>query len=195
MIANIGRNTYDSARHAVDPTLGTFEDYASGTQGNQYAISISSGYDFNREALTLNPYGRLEYILATVDGFAESGGVGNQGAISVGDQRLENTLLTLGGQASYALPLSWGILVPNARIEFQRQAEASHKDVTAQLVLDASANADVPQVPVNKSFGNYSVGFSVVLPHGFGGYFTYERSFGKDAFSDQKYTLGLRAEF
>jgi uncharacterized protein YhjY with autotransporter beta-barrel domain len=195
LIASLGRNTYDSSRYGYASSLGAITDYASSTRGRQFALSASLGYNHSLAALTLNPYARAEYLHATVDGFAEQGSQTNDGAVAVSGQRLTNTQLTVGGQVSYVVSTSWGLWIPLARLEFQRQSATSRQDVTAQEVLVPTTSTAVPLADIDKIYGNAELGFSVMLPHGVGGFLAYQRLFGKSNFQNTHLTLGLRGEF
>jgi outer membrane autotransporter protein len=191
VIAHAGGNKYDTRRREITDA-GLPVDYNSNTRGNQYALAISAGADFNRGALTMNPYLRMDYVNARINQFSESG---DDGAIRVGDLDLKNTVVTLGGQLSYAVSTSWGVLMPNARLELQRRVQGEGRNVSAQLVADGTVNAQVQLESVDKNYGNVSVGFSAVLPRGVSGFANYERLFGREGYSNSKYTVGVRFEF
>jgi outer membrane lipase/esterase len=188
-ILNVGHNKYDSERMQI---LGGFA--TSHTNGNQLGLAVSAGYEFNRGPLALTPFARVEYIDAKVSGFQESGNSAE--ALTIGDQRIKATTLTIGGQASYALSTRWGVLMPNARIEFQHVADRNIKDVTASIPGDPTVlPGTIPVLGEDRSFGTYALGLSAVFPRGVSAFFNYEQLFGKDNFSDRHYTLGVRIEF
>lgn len=188
-ILNVGHNKYDSQRTQM---LGGFA--TSHTNGNQLGLAVSAGYEFNRGALALTPFARLEYIDAKVNGFEESGN--SKEALSISEQRIKATTLTVGGQASYALSTSWGVLMPNARIELQHVADRNIKDVTALIPGDPTVlPGTIPILGEDRTFGTYALGLSAVFPRGVSAFFNYEQLFGKDNFSDRHYTLGVRIEF
>ncbi len=187
-IVNAGRNQYDGQR-----PLQAGGQATSSTDGNQFAVAVSAGWNFNRGPLTANPYLRVEYVDAKVNGFTESGSPDE--ALVLGEQRVKATTLTLGGQASYAIGTSWGVLVPYAKIELQHLAQSNAQDVTAQLAGLGSPSSIVPTLGPDRNFGNFAAGASGILANGFTCFFNYEQSFGKESFKGQKYTLGLRLEF
>ena len=191
VIAHAGSNKYDTRRREVTDA-GAAVDYNSNTRGYQYALAITAGADLNRGPLTLNPYLRMDYVNAKVNAFSESG---DSGAIRVGDLDLKQTVLTLGGQVSYAISTSWGVLLPNARLELQRRLQGDGRNINAQLVADGAVNAQVALENTDKDYGNVSVGFSAVLPGGVSGFANYERLFGRDGYRNSKYTVGVRFEF
>jgi outer membrane autotransporter protein len=144
--------------------------------------------------LALTPFARLEYIDAKVSGFEESGN--SLEALSISEQRIKATTLTVGGQASYALSTKWGVLMPNARIELQHVADRNIKDVTALIPGDSTVlPGTIPILGEDRTFGTYALGLSAVFPRGVSAFFNYEQLFAKDNFSDRHYTLGVRIEF
>jgi len=188
-ILNFGHNKYDGSRQQI---LGGFATHH--TNGDQWGLAVNAGYQFNRGPLALTPFGRVEYIDAKVDGFQESGN--SQEALTIGEQHVKATTLTIGGQVSYSLSTSWGVLMPNARIEFQHIADRNINNVTASL----PGNPIVPPVIIpilgdDRTFGTFALGVSGVFPRGVSAFFNYEQLFGKDNFSDRHYTLGARIEF
>lgn len=193
LIMNWGRNRYDTTRHGVD-AAGSVVDFNSNPSGDQFGVSLSAGYQFFRRELTASPYVRVEYIVARIDPFTESGGAG---AVEVSSQRYSSTVLTLGGLAQYSWSQSWGVLVPYARLELQYAAQTSAGAVSAQYAVIGLANDPVAVAlpDADKSFGTIGVGATAVLPRGVSGYFNYQYLFGNDTFRDSRFTLGLRVEF
>jgi len=188
-ILNVGHNKYDSNRQA------SIDSFSSSTNGNQWGLAVSAGYAFNRGPLALTPYGRVEYVDAKVNGFAESGNP--DAALVINGLKITGTTLTLGGQASYAISTSWGVLLPNARLELQHLAQRSADDVSARIVNQdvASPSAQIPILGEDRNFGNFAVGVSAVFPRGVSAFFNYQQLFGKDNLSDRHYTLELRVAF
>ena len=185
---NLGHNKYDSQRLQ---TTGGFAQ--SNTSGNQLALALNAGYAFNQGPLTATPFGRVEYINASVNGFTEAGSLNE--ALTIGEQRVKATTVTLGGQMSYAVSTTWGVLLPNARVEFQHVVQSSVQNVTAALVGSPTPPTIVPILGQDKTFGNFAVGASAIFAKGFSCFVNYEQLFGKDNYSDRKYTLGLRIDF
>ena len=184
-IVNIGHNNYDGLRQTIaGPSI------SSDTSGNQWGFAINGGYGFNNGALTLTPYGRVEYVDAKVDGFTETGG---SEALTLTGQRIKATTLALGAQASYAISTSWGVLLPNGRVEYQHIASLSRKNFTAQIASETPQL--VPLLGQDKNYGVFAVGVSGVFPNGVSAFFNYQQLFGKTDVSDKLYTIGLRIDF
>jgi outer membrane lipase/esterase len=184
-ILNFGHNRYDGQRQSA---TGSF---SNNTSGDQWGLAVSVGYAFDRGPLTLTPYGRVEYVDAKVNGFTESGDASN--ALTVGEQRIKATILTLGGQASYAMSTSWGVLLPYAWLEFQYLAQSDVDNVTTQTAMLGPTT--IQAANQDKSFGNFALGLTALFKQGVSAFFNYQQLFGKSNLTDQLYTLGLRLEF
>jgi outer membrane autotransporter protein len=188
MIASYGHNRYQTHRQT------DAGDTADGhTQGNQYAISVSAGYNFNKDAFNFNPYGRADLMVATIKGFSETSGTD---PIRVSNQTIQSTVFTLGGQASYAFVLPEATVIPTFRLEFQQQTAGAPSTATAGLVNDPLNNSfAVPYIGQDKSYGNFGLGVLAIFKKGVSATFNYEQLFGKDNYSSQRFLLGLRVDF
>jgi len=180
-----GNNRYEPHR------LTAANDIANGsTQGNQFALSVSAGYDLNKAGFTFGPYARLDEIVATIDGLSENSGTD---PIQISKQRIQSTVVSLGGQASYAMAFSSATLIPTFRAELQQELSGTAHNVTAQLISDPfQTSFAVPGFSQDKSFGNVSVGLLTIFKKNVSIMFNYERLLGKDNYNNDRYTLGLR---
>jgi len=186
LIGNVGRNDYDGNRN-----ISSGVSASSSTSGTQYGVALSAGYDFNSGIMSVGPYGRVEYVHAKIDPYTETG----TQALSVGEQTTSATFLTLGAQANWAISTSWGVLQPNARLEWQYQAAGNANAITAQLVGQPSSSTSVQIAGQDKSYGLAAVGVQFILPYSIQAYFNFETPFGKSEYNGQRYTLGVRLGF
>jgi outer membrane autotransporter protein len=189
-----GQNKYDSVRRAnasLQPPT-TFE-YTGAPRGSQFGAALAAGYQYYVQALTLNPYGRVDYLDIQVDAFQEDPANGASNPLTVSEQRFKSTVLTLGGQAQYAYSTAWGVLVPYVRAEYQYVAQSSTKEVAVSYA--GGILQPVALAGTDRNYGHFAVGASAVLPHGLSGYFNYEQLIGKQNYSDSRYMLGLRYAF
>ena len=107
-----GLMKYDTNR--FDPAVN---DIAKAQRtGSQWFGSVSLGYDFHDNGLTLSPYGRYDFSYDKLNGATETG----TNAISYGVQKTHSSSLAFGllGQTSHQT--EYGIVQPHARIEYQR---------------------------------------------------------------------------
>jgi outer membrane autotransporter protein len=195
---NVGRNRYDNDRTVFRDDRSRLGSLTSNTRGQQLAISVSTGWNYIHEMLTLNPYARYEFIRATVDGFSEDTGSATTRdfAVSISQQRAESSILSIGAQVNYAASVSWGVLQPFGRLEFQRQTRDSKIPVNARLVLaTASTDAVVPQAGADKAYGNFALGVNALMAKGFNAFVQWERLFGKSNYKDDKFQVQFRYTF
>jgi uncharacterized protein YhjY with autotransporter beta-barrel domain len=183
---SVMRNNFKLKRNTTLSTLTNAETKGSGT-----GLSVTSGYQFLRDALIFSPYVRVDALDVGIDGFTEAG----ENALTVGDQGLKSTVATLGGEAQYIIPTSGAIVIPHARLEIQQQTQNSARAVTAQLVGSTVQVIVDPHLETDKSFGFFSVGVSVQFKRGLSAFADYEQLFGKSNFSEQRANIGLKLEF
>lgn len=83
-------------------------------EGEQFNVSLASGYDFHTGGLTYGPYVRVAYLNANIDGYREHG---DQGAepltMQISDQEVDSLESIVGGQISYAFSQTIAVIVPH----------------------------------------------------------------------------------
>jgi len=188
-IANLGWNGYKTDRNVSSGAV------ASGsTRGLQGAISVSSGYEINRGALAFGPYVRVSYIRVQVDDFSESGA----DAFNVHSDAQSLTSLTtnLGVQASYAISTSWGVLSPNARVEWEHQFRDNSRVLTGSLVVDPQQQLfTVATDDPDRNYFNLALGLAAQFAQGRSAFIAYETVLGRSTVSNNAVTAGIRFEF
>jgi uncharacterized protein YhjY with autotransporter beta-barrel domain len=111
-LVGVSRLDFDSTRYVT--TTGGFAD--GSRDGTQLFASLSAGYEYRQQGLTVSPYGRLDAAVTRLDGFTETGaGIYN---LAFGQQTFSMLAGTVGLNAGYAVPMEWGILSPRARLEY-----------------------------------------------------------------------------
>jgi uncharacterized protein YhjY with autotransporter beta-barrel domain len=183
---SLARNKYDLTR------LQSVGGYAvANTRGKGLGVTMTGGVDFRFSNFTFAPYVRADYLSSEVDEFTEQG----EAPLQLSGQKLTANVYTLGAQLQNAFSTSAGIFIPHLRVELQRQSQNTARAVTAQLV-GSSAQVLVDQsTPIDKSFGQAGVGISAQFARGLTGFLDYEQLFGKENFSEKRFTGGLKAEF
>jgi outer membrane autotransporter protein len=182
---NVGHNSYDGTRRGEAGST-----FNNSTSGNQWAIEIGGGYAFNRSPVAMTPYGRLQYVDAKINGFTENGDP--EATLTISEQRIKSTLLGVGGTISYAIETSWGHVIPNGRLEYLYLANLNTQSATAQIAGSAQTQIEVSRP--DKNYGLFAVGISWIH-RGLNAFFNYQQQFGKQNFTDQMYTLGVKYEF
>jgi outer membrane autotransporter protein len=201
-LATYGRNDYDSERHIQfgEGPLA-YEGTARGsTSGTQYSVGFGTGWDFNRGAFTFGPHAGAYFFDVDVDGFLESGALGLE--LDIGDQSNRSFTMNAGGHVSYAMLTSWGVLVPNARIDWVREFEDSSEVLSFRFVNDPFANDPNDPSPVitlqsDRPDSNYfiwSLGLSAQFIHGFAGFVNYQSYAGYSDVKLREWSFGARWE-
>lgn len=192
-----GWNDFDTRRNIQLP--GINQTAKSNTQGNEYAFNITGGYDFNQQGWTYGPYGRVSYQNVQIDGYQENAsnpGAPGAGALAtVGKQNAVSLQTAFGGQISYALSTSFGVLMPTARAEWVHEFHDGSRPVNWQF-------SSVPQTPFvnvsdgsSRNFANVGAGFSAQFTHGASAFMFYEAMLGRNNIADHSISAGVRAEF
>jgi outer membrane autotransporter protein len=164
--------------------------------GEQYWGSASMGYNFNRDAFSVGPYARVTYVKSTVDDYTEKDT--SSSGLQMGVELDERTSVTtdFGISASYAIGMGWGVLVPQARVEWEHEYDQDAQTITTLYVLDANQNrfalkGDNP----DRDYFNVGAGISAIFPHGWTGFVNYTGLVGYEDLSRHQVTAGVRVEF
>lgn len=199
-----GRGDYDQERrlrYTLPDRAEVDQTFFSSFDGDQFGLDISAGYEIRRDALTLIPGARLQYIRADVDGYRENRSSspdldGSGWAVEIDEQRFKSLNFGLGGQANYAIGQSWGVLLPFVSAEWVHEFEDNDDAVTGRFVGDPSGTGFV--IPVDGSDSNYfnvGVGVSAQFTNGTAGFIDYRRILGYDEVDHYTINAGLRFEF
>ena len=189
-IANFGLNYYDTDRNVS--SNGAIAK--SNTKGTQGGVSITAGYDVNRQALSFGPYVRATYLRSNVRGFDESGGGGAD--LQMDSTTLNSLTTDVGLQAAFAISTSWGVLSPSAKIEWEHQYADSSRLLTGSLVIDPQQQIfAVPTDDPDRNYFNVGVGLAAQFAHGRSAFVSYETVIGRSNTSNHAATLGVRMEF
>ncbi|MET0070831.1 MAG: autotransporter domain-containing protein [Candidatus Thiodiazotropha sp.] len=188
-IATVGRHDFETVRNLSMLSTRTEGD----TDGDELALSLSGGANFNRGSLSFNAYGRLEYIEVDIDAYQESGGSGL--ALEYESQTVESLTTALGARLSNAYSLSWGVLTPSLYLEWEHQFEDDERLITAAFAEDPTASFSVVTDSADEDYLNYGVGVAATLPRGRSFFINYESVAGQDGIDNTTIDLGLRIEF
>lgn len=196
-IATFGGINYDSIRniqYAV-PTEGVNTKAKANPDGEQYSVSLGTGYNFAVQEWTLNPYARVNYIKLEVDRFKEQGGDG--WAMGFGDQTVESVTTTLGGQISYALSTPWGVLMPNIRGEWYHQYKDNSRNISVRFLGDTTSGLSFNTVTDSPDRNYFTVGTGVsgTFAQGLTAFLNYDTLLGYRNIESHLFTVGARLEF
>ena len=85
--------------------------------GGQWFASVSAGAKYQVEDWQVSPYARLDVARATLDAFTENGDPSS--ALHYGEQDIDTTTGNLGLTLGYKYPVSFGVISPQLRLEYQ----------------------------------------------------------------------------
>jgi uncharacterized protein with beta-barrel porin domain len=206
-IASIGGNTYDMGRNIryqipglVPGTVTVVNQKAqSDTDGMEYSFGLGAGYDFHLGGFTLGPFGRLNYVKAEIDGYQETinntaPGVGLNLAFE--DQDVDSFTTALGAQVAYAISTTWGVVLPQLRLEWQHEFLNDSRTIQARFVNDpARTTFGLTTDNPDRDFFNLGAGISAVFARGKSAFLYYESVLGLKDITAHNIVAGIRLAF
>jgi outer membrane lipase/esterase len=187
-IGTFGFNRYDTRR-----AIG-IGDVRGATNGRQLGGSVSLGWNTSKGALSFGPYVRAGYIRVDVDNFTETGNTGSE--MDVSSQAATSFTTALGGQVSYAISRSWGILSPSLRVEYEREQRNTVQQLTGSLLADPVRTLfAIPTDAPDKTYFNVGAGVAAQFANGRAAFINYEGMFGRAQMTNHAVVVGGRLEF
>lgn len=167
--------------------------------GDQHALNLTVGRDFNSGALQFSPYLRATWSHLSLDAFREtidSSAAGFGLATEVDSRSRTNELGVIGALFSYTTSQDWGVLVPNARIEWSHDFKTDPQTVVSRFVSDPTQTAIIVSDPrLDHNFYDLGLGLNAVWPQGRSGYVAIEHIGGLTGGHLNRFEAGLRIEF
>lgn len=186
------RSRYDSRRD-----LPALSDAAFGiTRSREYGASLGTGYAIAQGRWNYGPYARLIDSHVDIDAFTEQPNTSGTN-LAVTAQSIASRIGSLGAQASYAMSQSWGVLVPNARFEWNHQfrQDKAHSIVATFAQDGTKTPIDIATTPPDRNYFALDAGLVAHFNPGHTGVLNYSRTFGRAGESTQVLTAELRLEF
>lgn len=167
--------------------------------GHQESFVLTFGRDFNSGAMQFSPYLRGTWSRLHLDGFTESidaSGPGFGLATQVDPRSRTNQIGEIGALFSYTASQDWGVLVPNARLEYNHDFKTDPQVVVSRFVSDPTATDIVVSDPrLDHNFYNLGLGLNALWPGGKSGYLQYEYVGGLTGGHLSRFEAGFRIEF
>ena len=189
-----------TTRRKVSRRDDLLQEALSETTGQEYSGSLSAGFEYSAGGLSYGPYGRLSYTRVLIDAYTETasnpGGKGSGSMLSLGDQSLDSATAAAGGQLSYAISGSRGVLTPQLRVEWGHEFSDKSREISAQFVHDPSSSRFVVATDQpDEDFVNLGLGISTVTAGGRSGFLEYETRLAQQDISQHWIRAGVRFEF
>jgi outer membrane autotransporter protein len=163
--------------------------------GKQYFIAAGAGLDLSDGPVSFGPYVRARYVKSELDGYTETD-LNNTGLqLAIEEQEATSLTTVVGASASYAIGTSWGVILPQARLEYEHEFEDDARATITRFALDPNR---VPFAVTNdapdRNYFNAGLGLLFVLPNGVMPFIDYEALLGYRNFDRHRVTIGLRLE-
>ncbi|HET9642361.1 MAG TPA: autotransporter outer membrane beta-barrel domain-containing protein [Burkholderiaceae bacterium] len=183
--------SYEASDFDIARDNGGSSILRASTKGHGLGLSLSAGHDIVVGAWSFSPYVRWDSVTARIHGFDEVGGVD---AVSVSSQRSRSDTLNIGSQVQYSIPVSWGVVLPHARVEFTRRTDSHQNSPSARLLNGNTALLIPTSADTDRSYGNWAIGVSSITQRGVTLFCDYEAGFALQGYRSQRITVGLRSE-
>ncbi len=197
-LIRLGRNNIDTRRRINLPG-DPLQEGVGDTTGWEYAISLSGGYEYNRNALTFGPYGRLGYIQTSINGYTESasnpGGVGSGSVLTIDNQNVDSITAVLGSQVSYAISARDAVYLLQLNGEWEHEFRDNSRAISAQFAYDPTRTSfNIDSDSPDRNYFNLGLGVTAVFANGRSGFFHYESRLGQDDVRQYWINGGIKIE-
>jgi uncharacterized protein YhjY with autotransporter beta-barrel domain len=190
---------FDSTRRISYPSNnplvpGANETALSDTNSQRFSTTLRTGYNLVFDAATLTAQLDLAWVDVVIDGYQERNAV--EFNLDIGEQQLQLITAGAGAQASYAVSLSSGVLLPQIGLTWIQEFEDAPRPVSARFLDDTTnsffiVESDAPDT----SYGIASADLSYVSAGGIQAFVTYQTPVALEKLKAHSIGGGLRIEF
>ena len=165
------------------------------TQGAQWSGGLGAGYDYYDGPVTIGPYARFNIVHTSIDAYSETDLSGAGFAMRIDPDSRTSLTAVAGVRASYAISTGFGVVVPQARVEYEHEFDNDAEVTRTSFLLDTSntvlaVTGDGP----DRNYFNLGAGVAVVLPNGWLPFVDYEALVGYEDLDRHRLSFGLRKE-
>lgn len=198
--AGFGRSDNDFSRNSIfqessRTQTAIISRTAGQADGDNQWFSLNSGYSINKEQWTITPYASLLWASAEVDAFSErdlsNSGLNMRFSKTERDSRSAN----IGFNVSGAFNQDFGVLIPQLRIEYEKEFDFDPQAMSASFIQDSSnSQYQFAGEKPDDSYLNLGLSLIAVLPNGWLPYVEYQWQQSNSSFDRSMWVLGLRKE-
>jgi len=195
VLAGGGGADFDSRRIMVfADNRGGVDTIALGsTDGDQSLLSVSLGYNFEKNGWLFSPYLSYDSLDAEIDPYSETEGQGWE--LEFDKQDIKSRVVAGGFRFAYTNSTSFGVIVPHLRLAYQKELEDETRQLSVRFVNDPTGTTFVfSSDPPDDDFYRIGAGLSIVAQNGFSGFVDYEAITGMENITSSTLTVGLRFE-
>src|SRR5262249_23641173 len=113
-------------------------DANGSTNGNEWSLFASGGYDFRLNRLTVGPTASLQYTNVYVSGFTEKGSLA---PLQIHSDSEESLRSDLGLRASYQWQMGRVLFAPYLTVAWEHEFKYSALPITAGLAVSPDTSA------------------------------------------------------
>ena len=181
----------ESGRVVPQTNVATTAD----ADGNQAWATANAGFDWSNGAWTWGLYAGALWAQSTQDAYDEHDLTGSGLAMHFDVADRSSLLGTVGAHASRAIKTSFGVLVPQLRVDYVREFERDGQDATASFLLDGQRSTfKFAGDEVEQSHGVAAFSIAAILPSGWMPYLNVDAIVGSNDLDRYRVALGLRRE-
>jgi outer membrane autotransporter protein len=192
---NYSFSDYDMTRGAsniVGPPAIPATTVRGVTNSDEIFLSAGVVYDLELAGWTLGPAARVDLVKVWMDGYSETGGGAGQNA-QYNAFDVTSFTTDLGGEASYAITTSAGVITPTVRAYWVHEYQNDAQVLTGTLI---GGGAFFTQLALpDRNYYRVGAGATMELQNGVEIYVDYEALVGFNNFSSNQFAVGGRFEF
>jgi outer membrane autotransporter protein len=195
-----GGVNYDTTRTIFipsnNPAIAPISGSATASpDGEQWSLTLGTGYNYQMTGYTLVPFARLGYIHVKNKSFSESEPGAGLG-LSVGDRTLESLQSALGGTISTVVNTANGVFTPYFTSQWVHEFKNDNPSLVAKFVNDPqNLQFFIPTAEPTRDYGVFIVGASGTFANGVSGFVQCGAAAGLDNATNYSVVAGLRKEF
>jgi len=165
------------------------------TGGDQLLFNSQFQWEWNKNALSIFPFLRFDYLQNKVDGYGENGNGGLP--MIIGGQSTKQVTLGAGVQSTYVFNKNWGVLIPSLKVTFLSEVSSGFDPITSRFAYDPDPDNvfTLKNDGEDKSFAQIGVGSSFIFKAGVSGFLQYQQLVGYNSLSAYQIQGGIRYEF
>jgi outer membrane autotransporter protein len=184
-----GQLGYDNRRYVTDDATTV-----TGSRKGAYWFGAATvGYEFKYRGIHVSPYVRADFMQAQLDSYAEQGA--SSQALSFAAMKFHSLGGTAGLRGSYDIPMSWGVLTPNARVEYRATIDGAFQQSMNFTDIGPSVSSTLVGAGTTTGTINTSLGVRARSLRGISGELEYGTSSGAGKVQSQTIRAGLKVPF
>ena len=163
------------------------------TDGHQYNLAASGGYDFRFGGLTIGPVAGVRYVNLNIDGFTEGGdGIDR---LTIADDHLESFRTSLGAKTSYTFSAVFAGLTPELRAAWGHEFLDDSRGITARFNSSQLSSFTIRTTDPERDWAELGGSLRARFNQTISAFIDYDAQVGQDNFFAHAVQGGVRLEF